>query len=181
MVRGQPSAREGAAARLLQDRQRQTQRHLAAVGGRGALLRLDRRRPQEHRRRAVLHPLHASAGEELLEQGESEALRGAAGGGPRCTRRPRRLRSPERRGEGIALVRAGRAPNVQRGAGAALAGKREAWAWFSRTAPWYQRASAWWVVSAKQEATRDRRLQQLIQCSEAGTTVPPLRRPTGKA
>lgn len=56
----------------------------------------------------------------------------------------------------------------------------KAWAWFAKAAPWYQRASTWWVVSAKQEATRERRLQQLIECSESGTTVPPLRRPTGK-
>jgi uncharacterized protein YdeI (YjbR/CyaY-like superfamily) len=55
-----------------------------------------------------------------------------------------------------------------------------AWAYFSKAAPWYRRTATWWVISAKQEATRERRLDQLIECSAAGTTVPPLTRPTGK-
>jgi uncharacterized protein YdeI (YjbR/CyaY-like superfamily) len=42
-----------------------------------------------------------------------------------------------------------------------------AWDYFSKAPPWYRRTATWWVVSAKQEATRDRRLQQLIECSGA--------------
>jgi uncharacterized protein YdeI (YjbR/CyaY-like superfamily) len=56
----------------------------------------------------------------------------------------------------------------------------KAWQWFSKSAPSYRRPATWWVISAKQEATRERRLTQLIECSEAGTTVPPLTRPVGK-
>lgn len=37
-----------------------------------------------------------------------------------------------------------------------------AWAFFQAQAPSYQRAAIWWVVSAKQEATRTRRLDRLI-------------------
>jgi uncharacterized protein YdeI (YjbR/CyaY-like superfamily) len=44
----------------------------------------------------------------------------------------------------------------------------EAWAFFSSTPPSYRRQAIWWVISAKQEGTRDRRLTQLIEDSRAG-------------
>ena len=37
----------------------------------------------------------------------------------------------------------------------------EAWEFFRAQAPWYQRTSTFWVVSAKQEETRQRRLATL--------------------
>ena len=46
--------------------------------------------------------------------------------------------------------------------------------WQGQT-PSYRRAAAFWVTSAKQEATRERRLQQLIDDSAAGREVKPLR------
>jgi uncharacterized protein YdeI (YjbR/CyaY-like superfamily) len=51
-----------------------------------------------------------------------------------------------------------------------------AWAFFETQPPGYRRIAVWWVVSAKQEATRDRRLQQLIDDSAAGRRIAPLRR-----
>jgi uncharacterized protein YdeI (YjbR/CyaY-like superfamily) len=51
---------------------------------------------------------------------------------------------------------------------------KKAWDFFQAQAPWYWRATAWWVISAKQEATRLRRLATLIRCSAAGQAVPPL-------
>lgn len=39
---------------------------------------------------------------------------------------------------------------------------------------YYRRAAAFWITSAKQEATRDRRLSQLIEHAEAGRRVPQL-------
>jgi uncharacterized protein YdeI (YjbR/CyaY-like superfamily) len=53
-------------------------------------------------------------------------------------------------------------------------------AFFDDQPPWYRRAAIHWVVSAKQEATRDRRLARLVEDSAAGRTIPPLTRPTGK-
>jgi uncharacterized protein YdeI (YjbR/CyaY-like superfamily) len=41
--------------------------------------------------------------------------------------------------------------------------------------PTYRRQVVHWVLSAKQEATRERRLMQLIEDSAAGRLVPPLR------
>ena len=37
-----------------------------------------------------------------------------------------------------------------------------AWEFFRAQAPWYQRTSSFWVLSAKQEGTRQRRLAKLI-------------------
>jgi uncharacterized protein YdeI (YjbR/CyaY-like superfamily) len=53
-----------------------------------------------------------------------------------------------------------------------------AWAWFSAQPPWYRRTATHWVMSAKREETRDRRLARLIADSAAGRTVGPLQRPS---
>jgi uncharacterized protein YdeI (YjbR/CyaY-like superfamily) len=45
---------------------------------------------------------------------------------------------------------------------------RAAWEFFREQAPWYQRTSSFWVMSAKQEETRQRRLATLIRDSEKG-------------
>jgi uncharacterized protein YdeI (YjbR/CyaY-like superfamily) len=42
----------------------------------------------------------------------------------------------------------------------------KAWDWFKASAPSYQKSAIWWVVSAKQEATRLKRLATLIDDSE---------------
>jgi uncharacterized protein YdeI (YjbR/CyaY-like superfamily) len=42
----------------------------------------------------------------------------------------------------------------------------------------YQKAANWWVVSAKQEATRLRRLERLIEDSAHGRTIPQFTRRT---
>ena len=49
--------------------------------------------------------------------------------------------------------------------------------YFDARPPWYRRAATHWVVSAKREETRLRRLSQLIEDSAAGLDVKPLRRP----
>jgi uncharacterized protein YdeI (YjbR/CyaY-like superfamily) len=49
--------------------------------------------------------------------------------------------------------------------------------WFEARPPGYRKTAIHWVVSAKREETRMRRLQQLIDCSAEGRTVPPLTRP----
>ncbi len=56
-----------------------------------------------------------------------------------------------------------------------LRANAEAWAYYQAQAPWYQRTSAFWVMSGKKEETRIRRLEILIASSAAGAPVPPLR------
>ncbi len=51
-----------------------------------------------------------------------------------------------------------------------------AWQFFRARPPWYRKAAGWWVVSAKQEETRLKRLKQLIEDSARGRTIPPLTR-----
>jgi uncharacterized protein YdeI (YjbR/CyaY-like superfamily) len=52
-----------------------------------------------------------------------------------------------------------------------------AWDFFQRRPPSYRKTASWWVMSAKREETRQKRLDQLIADSAAGRTVPPLTRP----
>ncbi|HWA87572.1 MAG TPA: YdeI/OmpD-associated family protein [Opitutus sp.] len=48
------------------------------------------------------------------------------------------------------------------------AAHRGAWDFFQTQPPGYRRTAIWWVISAKQDATRSRRLAQLIADSAAG-------------
>jgi uncharacterized protein YdeI (YjbR/CyaY-like superfamily) len=51
---------------------------------------------------------------------------------------------------------------------------RRAQAFFESQPPSYRKAVYWWVASAKQEATRRRRLAQLIRDSAAGRRIAPM-------
>jgi uncharacterized protein YdeI (YjbR/CyaY-like superfamily) len=51
-----------------------------------------------------------------------------------------------------------------------------AWEFFQAQAPWYRRTASWWVISAKKEETRQKRLVSLIAHSLAQETIPPLTR-----
>jgi len=54
---------------------------------------------------------------------------------------------------------------------------KKAWTFFKAQAPWYQRILTYYVVSAKREETRQRRLAALIADSEAGRRMGLLARP----
>jgi uncharacterized protein YdeI (YjbR/CyaY-like superfamily) len=49
-----------------------------------------------------------------------------------------------------------------------------AWEFYQAQAPWYRRTSCYWVMSAKKEETRQRRLAILIDDSAAGRRIKPL-------
>jgi uncharacterized protein YdeI (YjbR/CyaY-like superfamily) len=51
-----------------------------------------------------------------------------------------------------------------------------AWKFFHSQPPWYQRTATWWVVSAKREETKEKRLAILIKDSEEGRTIRQLTR-----
>ncbi len=59
-----------------------------------------------------------------------------------------------------------------------LRANKKAWEFFQSRPPSYQQPAIWWVMSARQEETRLKRLAILIESSEQGRTVPPLTRPT---
>jgi uncharacterized protein YdeI (YjbR/CyaY-like superfamily) len=52
------------------------------------------------------------------------------------------------------------------------AGSAAAWAFLSTQAPSYRRAAQWWVISAKREATRERRLATLVGLSAESKQLP---------
>jgi len=50
--------------------------------------------------------------------------------------------------------------------------KKKAWSYFEAQPPSYRRVAIWYVVSAKREETRARRLAALIACSGRGERLP---------
>lgn len=56
-----------------------------------------------------------------------------------------------------------------------------AWKFFESQAPWYRRTATWWVISAKREETKAKRLGILIDDSAAGRIIGPLQRRPGKS
>ncbi|MEZ4671024.1 MAG: YdeI/OmpD-associated family protein [Anaerolineae bacterium] len=59
-------------------------------------------------------------------------------------------------------------PNSTMPSEQALRANPAAWVFFRAQAASYQRAASWWVVSAKKEETRLKRLNQLIAESASG-------------
>ena len=55
-----------------------------------------------------------------------------------------------------------------------MRGNPEAWRYWEAQTASYRRAATWWIVSAKQEATRERRLETLIEDSAAHRPIKPL-------
>jgi uncharacterized protein YdeI (YjbR/CyaY-like superfamily) len=51
-----------------------------------------------------------------------------------------------------------------------------AWDYFQSQPPGYRKTATWWVLSAKQETTQQKRLSTLIADSAAGRRIGPLRR-----
>ena len=60
---------------------------------------------------------------------------------------------------------------------AKLKRNRKAWAYFQARPAWYRQLAVWWIVSAKKEETRERRLATLIADSAAGRSIRQLARP----
>lgn len=50
-----------------------------------------------------------------------------------------------------------------------------AWGWFQAVRPSYRKQATWWVVSAKREETRRRRLAVLVESCARGEPIPAMR------
>jgi uncharacterized protein YdeI (YjbR/CyaY-like superfamily) len=83
-------------------------------------------------------------------------------------------RSKER--TGLASYEQGVEPRLEADHERQLRANDKAWRWFQSQAPWYRRAAVHWVVSAKKEETRLKRLARLIDDSEHGRAISPLAR-----
>jgi hypothetical protein len=167
--------RDRAARRLPQARERAGEPHLAGVGRRGALLRLDRRRAAADRRRELLDPFHAAQGRQRLERGEYRQGRAARTGraDDRAGRAAFARRRENRSGIYAYEQRPQELPAEYR---ARLDRNPEAARDFDARPAGYRKTAIWKVVSAKQEATRLRRLAELIDCHARGELIPELRR-----
>jgi uncharacterized protein YdeI (YjbR/CyaY-like superfamily) len=53
---------------------------------------------------------------------------------------------------------------------------KKAWDFFRTQPPWYQRTATFWVITAKKEETRQRRLAKLIEASGHQQSIAPLTR-----
>ena len=62
------------------------------------------------------------------------------------------------------------------GAERSFRANKKAWTFFQAQAPGYRQTATWWVISAKREETRKKRLATLIADSERGRAIGPLRR-----
>lgn len=56
-----------------------------------------------------------------------------------------------------------------------LKANKAAWKWIEEIRASYRKAAMHWIMSARQDATRERRLDQLIECSAEGKYIPPFR------
>jgi uncharacterized protein YdeI (YjbR/CyaY-like superfamily) len=63
----------------------------------------------------------------------------------------------------------------------AFRAKPKAWRFFSGTPAWYQRICSFYVMSAKQQETRERRLGVLISRCEREQALPPIKLPKARA
>jgi uncharacterized protein YdeI (YjbR/CyaY-like superfamily) len=55
-----------------------------------------------------------------------------------------------------------------------LVANSKAHSYYQRQAPWYRRVTTHWVMSAKQEETRQRRLERLIECCAQERAISPV-------
>jgi uncharacterized protein YdeI (YjbR/CyaY-like superfamily) len=78
---------------------------------------------------------------------------------------------------GVYSYERGREPRLDAAQEERFRANARAWAWFEAQPPYYRRAAQHWVLSAKREETRERRLATLIEDSTHGRTVKPLTRP----
>lgn len=89
-------------------------------------------------------------------------------------RRAFEARDPEK--SGIYLFEQRNNAKLTAEAAAQFKANHKAWSFFEKQPPGYRKTALWWVVSAKREDTRARRLETLIEDSAAARRIGLLRR-----
>jgi len=93
---------------------------------------------------------------------------------------PAGLEAFERRSEkksGIYAYEQGESAKLDKAHEQQFRAQKAAWEYFQAQPPWYKKTATWWVVSAKKEETRQRRLAFLIEASAEGRPIRELTRP----
>ena len=128
------------------------------------MLRLDRRRAPRIGRREFHATLLAAPLRQQVERRQSPADAGAAGGRLVAAPGLAAWRAASKKPAGYSFESSPTTlakPYLQQ-----FAANKQAYAYFRAEAPWYRRTTSFYVMSAKQEETRQRRLANLIACCE---------------
>jgi hypothetical protein len=127
--------------------------------------------PREGQRRALLQAaLHPAQAAEHLERDQHRQGRAPGGRGTHGGARPGGVREARPKRTGLYSFE-NRDVKLSAAFGKRFRADRAAWAFFSKQPPGYRRLAAFWVMKAKQEATRERRLAKLVADSAAGRRV----------
>jgi Bacteriocin-protection, YdeI or OmpD-Associated len=142
------------------------------------VLRLGGQHPKERGRQALREPVHAPEALEQLERGQRSARRGAHQATAHARARPEGVRGRRPREAGTYSYEQRYEVTLSLELERRFRARKKAWAWFQDQSSAYRSNAMYWVMSAKKQETRERRLATLIEDSAAGQRVPPLRRPT---
>lgn len=117
------------------------------------------------RARCIWSNINTRRAHELIAEGRMEAP----------GRRAFEVRDPKR--SGVYSFEQDDEPTLKRAELAEFKSNPDAWKFFQQQPPGYRRLATRWVVTAKRDDTRARRLSALILDSAAGRRIGPLRRP----
>ena len=169
----------GAEPAPVQSARARARRDLSRGARRSTVLRLDRRRAARTRRRQLHAALLAAPTRQQVESGQSPPHARAAG----CRVASHRPDSPrgKPRARSLPAIRSNPSPSRSRSATCRSSPRTARRTPTSRQqAPWYRRTTSFYVMSAKQEATRQRRLAHLIACCEQQRPIALLDRKTAR-
>ena len=120
-----------------------------------------------HRRRELHDPLYAAKGREHVERRQHPPRQGAQRREADAARRVEGVRAGARTESGIYAYEQ-RPTELVEPYRAQMKRNKAAWTFFEAQPPSYRKTLTWWVISAKQEETRLKRLKILIEACEAG-------------
>jgi hypothetical protein len=150
--------------------------HVAGIGRRSALGRMDRRAAQAHRRAQLHDPVYAAEGVQHLERGEHPPRGGTHEGRTDAAGRCAGLRGTRSQKDESVFVRTAPSAELAPPLEKRFKANSKAWKFFQSQPDGYRRIAVFYVMSAKQEQTRVRRLDILIRDSAAGLRLGLLRR-----
>ena len=132
------------------------------------MLRLDRRTAEANRCGELQDSFHAAQSEKLLEQYKHRARRGVNTHGTHASRGQEDFPAAHAERSGNYSYENRKNTKLDKRAEKQIRASPAAWKFFQAQAPSYRQIITWWVMSAKKEETRAKRLAKLIQHSARG-------------
>ena len=168
LARGAPRRGDRGVGRLLEEAHGEAVARVVRRGRPGALRRLDRRAGPADRRRAPRPALHPAQARLELVEGQRREGRAADRRGPDAAGGDRGLEARREDRTGVYTYESEVDPAEVARVEVALRADAEAWAFLASQAPSYRRTAIRRILSAKREATREKRLAELLADSRAG-------------